>query len=92
MKKLGRPRKEDSSNEDQKLVTKRNYQRTYQSQVKEGVEKLLKDEKACHTDLKAANKEIDQLNKDKKKLIKFVEDCDEQLGQQMMAKFNKIKK
>ena len=85
----GRPKKVDSSSEDPKVVTKRNYQRTYQSQVKEGVEKLLKDEKACHTDLILANKEIDILKKDIKKLIKFVEDCDKQLGTAMASKFKK---
>jgi len=86
---VGRPKKIDSVSEDPKVVSKRVYQRTYQSQVKEGVEKLLKDEKACHTNLEAANKEIDQLNKDKKKLIKFVEDCDKQLNTSMASKFKK---
>jgi len=93
---IGRPKKEDRSSEDKKLLNKRNYHRNYQSQVKAGIEQLFKDEKSCLTDLNVANKEIDvlriendKLMKDRKILLKFVEECDKQLLTTMATTFKK---
>jgi len=93
---IGRPKKEDRSSEDKKLLKKRNYHRNYQYQVKAGIEQLFKDEKSCLTDLNVANNEIDvlriennKLMKDRKKLLKFVEECDKQLLTAMATNFKK---
>jgi hypothetical protein len=56
----------------------------------------LKDEESCYKDIKVANKKIDELKiendklmKDRKKLIKLVEECDKQLLTAMATKFKK---
>jgi hypothetical protein len=86
---VGRPKKVNNLNEDANVVKKRMYQRKYQLEVKAGLSQLLKDERTCNKDLKEANKKIEKLNLNVKKLIKFVEDCDEQLGKHMISKLNK---
>ena len=68
----GRPRKPNTEG-DPELVEKRLYQRKYQNEIRKGIVELEKAEEDCL-------KELENIKKDKKKLLKMLEEANDQAG------------
>ena len=68
----GRPRKPNTEG-DPELVEKRLYQRKYQNEIRKGIVELEKAEEDCL-------KELENIKKDKKKMLKMLEEANDQAG------------
>lgn len=68
--KVGRPKKSDTEGTPQQIA-KRNYQRKYQSEIKQGISKLEQDEKDCL-------KELEKIRSERKKLIDMLGSANQQ--------------
>lgn len=77
-KKVGRPKKADTEGTPQQ-IKKREYMRKYQSQIRDGIENLEKDEMNCLEELDKIRKErmrlIDELDKASKQAMGILKEA-----------------
>jgi soluble cytochrome b562 len=74
----GRPKKADNEGTAEQ-VRKRQYMRDYVKEIKQGIVQLEKDELDCL-------KELDNMRKEKKKLINMLDDANKQAGNILTSK------
>tara|TARA_R100001198_G_scaffold95714_1_gene82635 strand:- start:3239 stop:3487 length:249 start_codon:yes stop_codon:yes gene_type:complete len=79
--KAGRPRKSDTEGTPEQVV-KRNYQRKYTSEVKQGIVDLEQAEKDCL-------KELENIRKERNRLINMLGSANEQAGAILKEKTKK---
>jgi len=70
--KVGRPRKTDQEGTPEQIA-RRNYQRKYQSEVRQGIVELERAEADCLKDL-------EKIKNEKKKLIEILDSANKQAG------------
>ena len=79
--KAGRPRKSDTEGTPEQVV-KRNYQRKYTSEIKEGIVDLEQAEKDCL-------EELNRIRKERNRLINMLGSANEQAGAILKEKTKK---